>query len=120
MLDIEILDFFNYKLVVEESKPPYIKLPNIEQKINYICKKFKIMEEAKISQKSPYVLELKAGKYAWCSCGLSSKQPFCDGSHKGTSFKPVVFDLNEDKKVALCGCKRTSNQPFCDGSHKQL
>ena len=22
--------------------------------------------------------------YYWCSCGKSSKQPFCDGSHKGT------------------------------------
>ena len=20
--------------------------------------------------------------YAWCTCGLSEKQPFCDGSHK--------------------------------------
>ena len=20
-------------------------------------------------------------KYAWCVCGLSKKQPFCDGSH---------------------------------------
>ena len=29
--------------------------------------------------------------YYWCSCGKSSKQPFCDGSHKGTEFNPVVY-----------------------------
>ena len=24
--------------------------------------------------------------YFWCTCGKSLKQPFCDGSHKGTEF----------------------------------
>ena len=28
-------------------------------------------------------IEVEEGKsYFWCSCGKSSKQPFCDGSHK--------------------------------------
>ena len=33
----------------------------------------------------------KGKSYYWCSCGKSSKQPFCDGSHKGTEFKPLVY-----------------------------
>lgn len=31
--------------------------------------------------------------YRWCSCGQSIKQPFCDGSHKGTDFKPYKFTV---------------------------
>ena len=27
-------------------------------------------------QKSPYAMELEAGDYYWCACGLSKKQPF--------------------------------------------
>ncbi len=77
-------------------------------------------EEPIVAQKAPYVLELEAGRYAWCSCGRSKKQPFCDGSHKGSRFKPLVFTLEERKRVALCGCKRTANPPYCDGTHKQL
>ncbi len=78
------------------------------------------MDKPKIAQKAPYVLDLDAGKYAWCACGLSQKQPFCDGSHKGTGFKPLVFELEEPKRVALCGCKQTGKPPFCDGTHKNL
>ena len=38
------------------------------------------------------VVEVEQGKsYYWCSCGKSSKQPFCDGSHKGTEFNSVVY-----------------------------
>ena len=40
-----------------------------------------------ITQKSPYPVEVEEGKsYFWCACGKSAKQPFCDGSHKGSSF----------------------------------
>jgi CDGSH-type Zn-finger protein len=36
----------------------------------------------KLAQAAPYVVEVKAGeKYWWCACGLSAKQPFCDGTH---------------------------------------
>ncbi len=78
------------------------------------------MAEAKIAQKCPYVLEMEPGNYAWCSCGRSATQPFCDGSHKGTDFKPTVIKLEEGKKVAWCGCKHTNNPPYCDGSHTDL
>ena len=74
-----------------------------------------------IAQKAPFPVEVEAGKtYFWCACGKSQKQPFCDGSHKGTSFAPVKFTAEETKKVWLCGCKHTANQPFCDGAHKAL
>ena len=41
------------------------------------------MEKPVSAQKSPYKVKVEKGKtYFWCACGLSLKQPFCDGSHK--------------------------------------
>lgn len=76
--------------------------------------------EKLIAQKSPYVLELEAGKYFWCACGRSARQPFCDGSHKGSGITPLQVVLETTKKVALCGCKHSKNGAFCDGTHKSL
>jgi CDGSH-type Zn-finger protein len=78
------------------------------------------MPEPMIPQKAPYAVELGPGKYWWCSCGRSAKQPFCDGSHKGTEFSPVPFELSETKKVWLCGCKHSEKKPMCDGAHNRL
>ena len=40
----------------------------------------------------PYSVKVEKGKkYAWCSCSLSAKQPFCDGAHSSTEFKPIIF-----------------------------
>lgn len=78
------------------------------------------MAEPKVAQKSPYVLEVTPGKYAWCACGRSSNQPYCDGSHRGTGLSPVVETVTETRKVAWCGCKHTRKPPFCDGSHGRL
>ena len=72
-------------------------------------------------QNSPWILDLDAGKYAWCQCGRSAKDPFCDGSHVGTDCVPRIFVLEEAQRVALCGCKMTqTGDAFCDGSHTKL
>ena len=73
-----------------------------------------------IPQKAPYKVEVTAGQsYYWCSCGKSKTQPFCDGSHQGTSFTPVQYKATENKTAYFCGCKKTVNQPMCDGSHSK-
>lgn len=74
-----------------------------------------------VSQKSPYAVEVVAGKtYYWCSCGKSKKQPFCDGSHQGSEFTPKAFEATETKTVYFCGCKHSKNGALCDGSHSSL
>lgn len=76
-------------------------------------------EDAAIpAQLEPYKVTLEKGKkYAWCACGRSASQPFCDGSHKVTTLRPVVFTAEETEEVYLCGCKATGNRPRCDGTH---
>ena len=78
------------------------------------------MEKPHIANDKPYVLTVEPGTYAWCACGLSAKQPYCDGSHKSTPFKPIIEKVEEEKKVAWCGCKLSGSAPFCDGSHREL
>ncbi|GCB60423.1 hypothetical protein scyTo_0012738 [Scyliorhinus torazame] len=77
---------------------------------------------AVIAARHPFEAELEAAKrYAWCACGYSKKQPFCDGTHKTvpSAPEPLRFKLEEAKKVWLCGCKQTKNPPYCDGTHKE-
>ena len=79
------------------------------------------MSEPQIAQRAPYAIAVEAGKtYYWCACGASSKQPFCDGSHKGSAYVPKPFTAEKDGEAYLCGCKHSSNAPFCDGSHAGL
>jgi len=78
------------------------------------------MSEVIIAAREPAILELEPGTYYWCSCGKSTNQPFCDGSHEGTGCKPRALEISEKKTVALCQCKHTKNPPFCDGSHNFL
>ena len=79
------------------------------------------MAEPVVAQKSPYAVEVEAGKnYFWCSCGKSAKQPFCDGSHQGSAFAPVKYTATETKTAYFFGCKHTKSQPMCDGSHAKL
>jgi CDGSH-type Zn-finger protein len=45
-----------------------------------------------IAKKGPIKVDLKQDEtYFWCTCGKSEKQPFCDGKHKGTEYKPLKF-----------------------------
>lgn len=78
------------------------------------------MADPVIAKRGPYVMQLAAGKYTWCACGRSAKQPFCDGSHQGTGINPIDFTLDKPTVVALCGCKRSDDVPFCDGTHSSL
>lgn len=79
------------------------------------------MEKPTIAQKSPIPVEVEAGKtYFWCSCGKSSKQPFCDGSHKDTGFTPMAWKADESAKKFFCACKMSDKQPFCDGTHSKI
>lgn len=79
------------------------------------------MPEPVVAQKSPYGVDVEAGKdYWWCACGQSKDQPFCDGSHRGTGFSPVQHTAEEDGKVWFCGCKKTGDVPQCDGTHNKL
>lgn len=72
----------------------------------------------------PAKVSLEAGKsYAWCSCGLSKTQPFCDGTHKHsglTNVRPVRFQVEKSGEYFMCNCKQTTTRPICDGSHKEV
>ena len=87
----------------------------------------------KMAKAEPACVNAEAGKiYAWCTCGLSEKQPFCDGTHKRIEptineqgetvmpFKSLKFECEKEEEVWLCQCKQTKNPPYCDGSHNAL
>ena len=66
------------------------------------------MTKGQRAGESAIAVDVEQGKsYYWCSCGKSSKQPFCDGSHKGTEFNPVAYKAEETKKMFFCACKQT-------------
>lgn len=72
-----------------------------------------------MSNKQPIAVNVIAGtRYLWCSCGKSSQQPWCDGSHAGSEFSPLVYEATETKTLHLCACKKTGHPPLCDGTHQ--
>ena len=79
------------------------------------------MTEPVIAQKSPYAVDVEAGKsYWWCACGKSKGQPFCDGSHQGSGIVPLEYKAKESGTVYFCGCKHSGNGVRCDGTHARL
>ncbi len=74
-----------------------------------------------IADNKPVKVRLAKGEeYHFCTCGRSKSQPFCDGSHVGTTFTPKVIVAEEDGDAYLCACKHSKNRPYCDGTHKQF
>ena len=78
------------------------------------------MSEAVVAAKAPAGVDLEPGTYWWCACGRSTKQPFCDGSHKGCGISPMKVEIAEAGKYWMCQCKATLKQPYCDGTHRNL
>ncbi len=80
------------------------------------------MSEPEIAQKTPFVCEEEARTVAWCACGRSANQPYCDGAHsrEKTGLSPIIVTLDEAKTVAWCSCKQSGNAPYCDGTHASL
>ncbi|MEX0645587.1 MAG: CDGSH iron-sulfur domain-containing protein, partial [Parvularculaceae bacterium] len=81
------------------------------------------MAEPEISGAKPILVTLgqKGDAIFWCACGRSNSQPFCDGSHAGTPFRPLRYVVARNEEEGLfCACKRTRTPPFCDGSHNRL
>ncbi len=79
------------------------------------------MNKPIIANNKPAQVNLTKGQeYYFCACGRSANQPFCDGSHAGTDFKPKPFTAEASGEAYLCQCKHSGNLPFCDGSHKQF
>jgi CDGSH iron-sulfur domain-containing protein 3 len=74
----------------------------------------------KIVDLKPLVMTVQPGKYSWCSCGYSQKQPFCDSSHRleehATNRKSYKFEVLEETQIAFCMCRHTGNPPYCDNS----
>ena len=80
-----------------------------------------VMATPKRASDTPIAFDVEAGKnYFWCACGLSNKQPLCDGSHNQTGdFTPIKYQATESKRVFFCGCKLSAKAPLCDGSHNK-
>ena len=79
------------------------------------------MSDPDSSLRTPVACAVKAGEsYWWCACGRSRTQPFCDGSHAGTTSRPVKYVAARDEWIWFCGCKRSASPPFCDDNHQRL
>ncbi len=63
-----------------------------------------------------------------CVCALVHTVR-CDGSHKGSAFKPIpvevrpgdpAIEASGEKTLWMCGCKQSKTPPYCDGTHNGL
>jgi CDGSH-type Zn-finger protein len=69
---------------------------------------------------TPLRLEVEEGKtYFWCACGRTQTEPWCDGSHKITTIRPVKWVAPKSGTASICACRATRRpgRVLCDGSH---
>lgn len=78
------------------------------------------MPEPVIAGRKSIKLDMEPGTYYWCACGRSEKQPFCDGSHAGTGFRPVAVEITEAQRISWCACKHSKLGHLCDHTHREL
>ncbi len=75
------------------------------------------MAEPTIAQRSPFRFDVTQGKsYWWCACGRSQKQPFCDGSHKGSEFSPSNMTRRRPRRcfsaaASIQAASRSATEP---------
>ena len=65
-----------------------------------------------MSTQGPVVMTVKPGRYVWCTCGQSTKQPFCDGSHGPTGTRPMFVEIPKKKKSPGAPAKKAPTNPF--------
>lgn len=90
---------------------------------NSIGRKTVLPSKPVVNQPFPIAVEVEADKiYSWCTCGLSNKQPFCDGSHKERcELKSLKVNFEQQSTQYFCQCKQTKHpQGLCDGSHNKI
>ena len=76
---------------------------------------------AVVFDNKPVAVDLEEGReYYFCTCGKSTNQPFCDGSHSGSDMSPQAFTAQLTGTAYLCQCKKSGNLPFCDGAHSAV
>ena len=78
------------------------------------------MDAPIVVQKHSLKMEMEKGTFFWCACGRSQNQPFCDGAHKGTVFRPVKVVIDVPRRVSWCMCHHSKKGPFCDNAHREL
>ncbi len=123
-----IKDLYNFQSKKMDAKDPskHIDMSKFEHK-NVKLKIFKDEEFATTEIRNPIPISPRLGPYEvvnpklegktyhWCACGMSNKQPFCDGAHKNGKIRPLSFKLGEKvDSMLLCGCKLSTLKPFCD------
>ncbi len=78
------------------------------------------MEKPHIAGRRSLKLVMEPGTYLYCTCGKTENQAFCDGSHKGTGFRPEKVVVEERQLVKWCMCRHSKKGYWCDNFHREL